>query len=167
MAYLVAHTSQCDRSACSTVCSEETLVGWDAAIGDVIFMKPDEILKRNDGALILREIKTTSNPGALDPTFAWDQFADVANWWAAALRGGLIQHFGAASAVLELEILTPDGVAVHRRWLADPGVDFQIEGWLLDAPTLWLADRAFPPCPGTQCAQCEVIRWCRDGQDFA
>ncbi len=163
--YLDAHAANCARSDLEVLSAEETLVGWDSAIGDVVYMKPDEVLRR-DGAVILREIKTTSNSAALDPAVAWDQYAQVLLWWASALRGGLLAHFGASRGTVELEVLTPDGGAVHSWEMADPEVGFQIDGWRLDSPALWLADRTFPANPGAQCAECDVLRWCREGQDF-
>lgn len=162
--YLEAHASVCDRAGLTGLASEQTLVGWDSQIRDVIFMKPDELLMRDDGTLVLREIKTTTNLAALDPDIAWQQFSDAVTWWIVVLRGGLVQHFGVARGQVELEVLTPGGAAVHVLSSDNPSVVFRVSGWSLGVPTMWLADREFQANPGVQCGQCEVIQWCTAGQ---
>lgn len=161
--YLAAHADQCDRSDSTSIALEQTLVGWDRGISDVVFMKPDELRWRGD-TLILREIKTTMSAAALDSSIAWEQHSDVAAWWLSALMGGLDTYFGGKSAELELEILTPEGGAIHRMALDDPEASFRVEGWRLDTPSLWLGDRDYHARPGALCEQCEVVRWCREGQ---
>lgn len=161
--YLDAHADLCDRTNSTTLSLEQTLVGWDAKLADVIFMKPDEVVLR-DGALVLREIKTSTNGAALDADIAWGQFEEIAAWWLAVLEGGLAAHFGASAAVLELEVLTPGGGAVHRLATDDEEARFRVGGWRLDTPALWLTDRAFLPSPGPHCARCEFLRWCQEGQ---
>ena len=162
--YLKAHASVCDRAGLTSLGSEQTLVGWDAQIGDVIFMKPDELWMLDNDMLVLREIKTTTNSAALDSDIAWQQFSDVVTWWLVVLRGGLVQHFGATRGQVELEVLTPEGAAVHILSLDDPNLDFRIAGWALGIPSMWLSDRDLHPNPGAHCEQCEVIKWCRAGQ---
>ncbi len=161
--YLDAHAANCDRGVSTTLSLEETLVGWDAHMADVIFMKPDEVLLR-DGVLVLREIKTSESAAALEADVAWAQFADVTAWWLSVLAGGLTAHFGATHAVLELEVLTPVGGAVHQLTTHQDEARFQVAGWRLDTPAHWLADRGFLPNPGPQCPRCEFLRWCKEGR---
>lgn len=163
--FLSAHASVCDRTGPKSLAIERTLVGWDATLGDVIFMKPDEIRLQDDGTLILRDIKTTDNPLVLEAEFAWEQYADATTWWIALLKGGLMRFFGATRAEIHLEVLTPLGGTVHRIDLDDPTTDFRLEGWKLDTISLWLSDRDHFPSPHVQkCSQCEFLRWCREGQ---
>lgn len=162
--YIEAHIDVCDRRGRTTVTLEQTLVGWDSKVGDVIYMKPDELQLRDDGVLVLREIKTTEKPVAMDPDLAWEQFADITTWWFAALRGGLLRHYDATNAEVELEVLTPHGGIIHSMGLDDPGVDLRIEGWLMEGPALWLGDDEHNANPGPQCEGCDVIRWCKEGK---
>lgn len=161
--YIAAHAAQCDRSNSRIITLEQTLVGWDARLADVVFMKPDEVLVRGE-SLVLREIKTATSSAALDPAIAWEQYSDVSNWWLAVLDGGLATHFGVTRAILELEVLTPEGGAVHQLSTDDEEAKFRVAGWRLDTPALWLGDRDFIAMPGPQCSTCEVVRWCREGQ---
>jgi hypothetical protein len=161
--YITAHAALCDRHDSQIISSEVTLVGWDAGLADVVFMKPDEILVRN-GSLFLREIKTTTNAGALDAAAAWQQYADVSTWWLTVLGGGLATYFGFERAVVELEVLTPAGGAIHQLSSDEEEAMFRVAGWRLDTPALWTSDRAFIATPGPQCSSCEVVRWCRVGQ---
>ena len=163
--YLAAHAALCDRAGSTTLSLEETLVGWDAKLADVIFMKPDEVVLR-DGVLVLREIKTLASAAVVEADNAWDQFSDVVAWWLNVLDSGLAAHFGAADALLELEVLTPAGGAVHQLATDQDEARFQVAGWRLDTPALWLTDRSFLPTPGPQCARCEFLRWCREGQEW-
>ena len=158
--YLEAHVSVCKRAGLRSLASEQTLVGWDAGIGDVIFMKPDEVLMREDDTLVLREIKTTTKESALDVNIAWQQFSNTVTWWLAVLKGGLLQHFGAARGQVELEVLTPAGGAVHTISTESRDAGLKIAGWALDVPIMWLTDNVFCPNPGPHCSQCDVIRWC-------
>lgn len=162
-AYLEAHAAVCDRGGAQSLTREETLVGWDSGLTDVVFMKPDELLLR-DGVLILREVKTTESVAALDAAAAWAQYGDVCNWWLAILDGGLAAHYGATQAVLELEVLTPQGGAIHRVATDEEDARFRVEGWRLDTPALWLSDRDFIASTGPQCGWCEFVRWCKEGQ---
>lgn len=161
--YLRAHVEQCDRSGRATLAVERAIVGWDAGTGNVIDMRPDEVCRLDDGTLVLRELKTTENAALLDRDAAFDHYASFAQWWLAVLSGGLVGHFGATGGVLELEVLTPDGGAVHRFNLADSTTQFWMEGWAVDTPALWLGDRAFEPLPGPQCEFCDMGRWCPEG----
>lgn len=161
--YLDAHAALCDRTDSATLSLEQTLVGWDAKLVDVIFMKPDEVVLRN-GVLVLREIKTSTNQSVLSADLAWERYANVAAWWLTVLDGGLAAHFGAKTAVLELEVLTPAGGAVHHLATDEDGARFRVSGWRLDTPALWLADRDCLPSPGPSCARCEFIRWCKEGK---
>ena len=140
-------------------------MGWDAKLADVIFMKPDEVVLR-DGVLVLREIKTLASAAVVEADNAWDQFSDVVAWWLNVLDSGLAAHFGAADALLELEVLTPAGGAVYQLATDQDEARFQVAGWRLDTPALWLIDRSFLPTPGPQCARCEFLRWCREGQEW-
>lgn len=164
--YIAAHAALCDRSNSRTVTLEQTLVGWDARLSDVVFMKPDEVLVRGE-VFVLREIKTTTNSALLDPAVAWEQYSDVASWWLAVLEGGLATYFGFTRAVLELEVLTPDGGAIHELYTDGKEAQFRVAGWRLDTPALWLGDRDFIATPGPQCSQCEVVRWCKEGQSYS
>lgn len=163
--YLSAHVDLCDRTGSATLSLEQTLVGWDAGLNDVILMKPDEVVLR-DGVLVLREIKTSTSEAALDGTVAWEQFADVGAWWLTVLDGGLAERFGATTAVVELEVLTPNGGAVHHLSTDEDEARFRMAGWCLDTPALWLTDRDFLPRPGPNCTRCEFLRWCMEGQAY-
>lgn len=163
---LAAHAEQCDRGGRETLHREETLVGRDGATGTVIFMKPDEVARRGD-TLVLREIKTTSSEAVLDRDAALQRYGDAVAWWLACLRGGLREHFGAARAQVELEVLTARGGAIHIVPADGPEAEFIVQGWLLDTPTLWLSDNEHLPNPGAYCGQCEYLRWCKAGRDEA
>lgn len=162
---LNAHATLCDRTDRLTVALEQTLVMWDTGAQVVLYMKPDEVC-RQGSTLVVREVKTTGKPQLVsDRTAARDEYHDVLGWALAAMRGGLLDHYGAERGTIELEVLTATAGAIHVFDTDSVEADLLVGAWIDGSPAQWLMDTSWPTRPGPACATCAYRAWCPDGRE--
>lgn len=165
-AMLAGHVSTCSTDR-DVVTIEETLTLWDSSANLVMYMKPDELLRERN-SLVVRERKTTAKTHLVhDRAAARDEFHDVIAWSLAALDGGLAGHFGAGRGVVELEVLTAEGSAVHEFEVGTEESDALVAAWIDGPLAQWLLDTEWPTKASPSCATCELRRWCPEGIKFS
>jgi len=163
---LAGHVSTCSTDR-DVVTIEETLTLWDSSANLVMYMKPDELLRERN-SLVVRERKTTAKTHLVhDRAAARDEFHDVIAWSLAALDGGLAGHFGAGRGVVELEVLTAEGSAVHEFEVGTEESDALVAAWIDGPLAQWLLDTEWPTKASPSCATCEFRRWCPEGIKFS
>lgn len=165
-AMLAGHVTTCTTDL-DPVTIEQTLTLWDSNANLVMYMKPDEVL-RDGEALVIRERKTTTKGHLVnDRTAARDEFHTVIAWSLAALGGGLASHFGATRSRVELEVLTPEGSAVHQFEVGSAESNAQVAAWIDGDVAPWLLDTDWPTKASPACESCDFRRWCPEGSTFS
>lgn len=159
--YLRAHLPHCPLGPSVRVVQlDSPLYGYDRPADVVIAAKPDAILLEED-VLLVRETKTTGSTLPVDATEAYDRWP-VVSWLISLLASGYIDKLNANKAVVELEVLTPEGGSTYG-WdldesaivrMAQSDVSVRAEGWHNDSQ--WTTT------PGPHCEYCPVRRWCPD-----
>ncbi|MFI6078884.1 PD-(D/E)XK nuclease family protein [Actinoplanes sp. NPDC051343] len=165
--FLLTHLEQCPLAGGGEVLvADETLYGWDATADTVIAGRPD-LLYRRDGILVLRETKSTEGPVAKDPDDARDGFDGIVYWWLRMMQAGYLQHFGATSGRVELEILGPDESICHSYPTDDEDLEIIAETRVRHLVADWHADTTWASRSNPLCTRCPVAVWCPDRDQYA
>jgi CRISPR/Cas system-associated exonuclease Cas4 (RecB family) len=134
---------------------EPTLAVHDTAAQALIIAKPD-LLYREGGSWIWREIKTTRQQAAVrDPLDAYPQLALATIMLAEGVLGGDLD-----GSRVELEILRPSGADLAIIDPCDPSRVAKARQVMRDLAQPWREDEGFAPAPGKNCRTCPVSRWC-------
>ena len=148
------HAEVCPLRHASEVQIEPDLVFDDTAADVVVLVKPD-LLYRERGAWVWREVKTSASDRCW-PIDVLTGYPQLALGVVLIARGAL----GPGRGRVELEVLRPGGVDLT---ILDPFTDSireRAERALLDHVRAWHADDRFTAVPGEECRRCEVSRWC-------
>lgn len=166
--FLLRHLPACPLAGPSTfteVAAEQSAVAYDTEADVLVIAKPD-LLRRVDGLLVYRELKTsatlwditTSNALSLVP-----QLALAVCMIAEGVFGdGPKTPAGHVAGRVELELLTPYDAKVITFETAGAGVVTTARQVLARLTAEWHRDTKFQAVPGSWCAACPVARWCPD-----
>ncbi|GLZ14504.1 hypothetical protein Acsp04_47390 [Actinomadura sp. NBRC 104425] len=165
--YLLAHLAVCPLAGPGRVTDlmvEPSVAAYDP-VADVVVIADPDLVRRVDGRVVYREQKTTA--GAVPAGGPREVFSRVPQLALAVLliRQGVFGRDG--DGVVELEVMTPAGAAVHAFGVADPAVVGAAREEVARMVTGWHRDVAFRARPGHWCARCPVARWCPDRSEGA
>jgi hypothetical protein len=166
--YLLQHLAVCplrEPGVTTDVAAEHLATAFDTAADVTVIAKPD-LIRRLDGQLVYRELKTsaampemtTSNALSLVPQLAL-AVCLIAD---GALGGGCKTADGHISGRIELEILSPSSAKLISFETAGAGVVTTARQVVARLASAWHRDTQFPAAPGPWCAGCPVARWCPD-----
>lgn len=148
------HAEVCPLRHATEVVIEPDHVFDDGDADVAVLAKPD-LLYREQGAWVWREVKTSAS----DRRWFTDVLAEypqLALGVVLLARGAL----GPGRGRVELEVLRPGGVDLT---MLDPftvSVRKRAERVVLEHAQKWHADDHFKAEPGDECRRCEVSRWC-------
>jgi hypothetical protein len=157
--YLLSHIEMCPLSGGEEITDiriEPTMAVHDP-LADVVVLAEPDLLRRANGRLIYREVKTSALPGTLTPENALAAAPQL------ALAVSLIAAgtFGEPVGVVELEQLGPETAAPVLTFdVSDPGVVAAARAIVHSRARKWHRDVEFRAKPGPWCRYCPVSRWC-------
>ncbi|NUT53598.1 MAG: PD-(D/E)XK nuclease family protein [Saccharothrix sp.] len=160
-AMLRQHAELCPLSLAPTELRiEHSLVFDDTAADVVVIAKPD-LLYRDGGSLVWRELKTTRT----DPDRVYRTLSAIPQLALAIvlLNTGAIRDAGPNPRV-ELELLHPDGNDLRIYDVRDAATLDEAESVVTSLAAPWHGDDEFPARPSRDCHTCEVVRWCPSGK---
>ncbi|MEO6605191.1 MAG: PD-(D/E)XK nuclease family protein, partial [Aeromicrobium sp.] len=164
--FLRHHVSTCPLAADSVKVLEveQSSFGFDADADVVAVTKPDLIYRIGD-RLVVREFKTSSSLPKGGAEQLYSQTTQVA-FLLSMLSSGLKDAYGASTATLEVEVLTPDGSEMYAWDLEDDDVLAHARDDLAAAANRWHLDSTWETNPGDHCLWCPVRQWCPDSDAF-
>ncbi|MBW4720342.1 PD-(D/E)XK nuclease family protein [Saccharothrix obliqua] len=133
----------------------------DDTTADVVVLVTPDLLYRDGGSLVWRELKTTT----ADPATRFRTLAGIPQLALAIvlLGRGALGDTGPHPRA-ELEILHPDGNDLRFYDVSDPAVRAEAAEVVSALATPWHRDVTFTASPGSACRTCEVRRWCAPGR---
>jgi len=160
--FLRHHVEACPFRAgpLDVVLAERSVHARDDAADVVVVAKPDMLFRR-DGALVVREVKTTGGHLPADPGAALDRHLAVA-FDLVLLANGLADRYDCARGEVQLEVLTPEGGALFTYATEDPVALDTATARLRGHAGEWAHDTTWATRPGSHCVSCPVRRWCPD-----
>lgn len=164
--FLRHHVSTCPLAAdgVEVLEVEESSFGFDPDADVVTVTKPDIIYRIGD-RLVVREFKTSSSLPKGGAEQLYSQTTQVA-FLLSMLSSGLKDAYGASTATLEVEVLTPDGSEMYAWDLEDDDVLTHAREDLATAANKWHLDSTWETNPGDHCLWCPVRQWCPDSEAF-
>jgi hypothetical protein len=159
--FLRSHVNNCPLQEGSQVISIESPVyGYDATADVVVASKPDMIFVAPDGALVIRELKTTQKLPA-NSAEAFDRFFATA-WLLNLVGSGYRGPYEGESIRFELEVLTPEESAVFE-WNASDRASLRMaRSEVRRRSKEWHRDATWASNPGVHCNWCPMRKWCPD-----
>jgi hypothetical protein len=148
------HAEVCPLRHATEVQIEPDLVFDDTDADVVVLAKPD-LLYRERGAWVWREVKTSAS-NRRRSTDVLTEYPQLALGVLLIARGAL----GPGRGRVELEVLRPGGVDLTMLDPFTDGVRERAGRVLLEHVRAWHADDRFTAVPGEECRRCEVSRWC-------
>jgi PD-(D/E)XK nuclease superfamily len=171
--YLLQHLAVCPLAgpgAVTDVAAERLVTAFDTTADVMVIARPD-LLRRVDGRLVYRELKTAAAPRGITTSNALSlvpQLALAVCMIADGVFGdGPRTAGGHVAARVELEVLTPGSAEVISFDTAGAGVVTTARQVLTQLTSAWHGDTRFRATPGAWCAGCPVARWCPDATDPA
>ncbi|WP_094865840.1 PD-(D/E)XK nuclease family protein [Amycolatopsis antarctica] len=160
--FLLRHVDVCPfrEGPVDVVLAERSVHARDPEADVVVVAKPDLLIRR-DGALVVRELKTSGGHLPADEREARDRYLAVV-FDLALLAYGLAERYDCAEGKVELEILTPNEAAVFTYSTEDPLMAKVSREQLKAHAEEWAHDTTWDTRPGPQCAWCPVREWCPD-----
>jgi hypothetical protein len=161
--FLVQHAGQCPLGDDAVpVVADENVYGYDHQAEVVPALRPD-LMYRTGSRLAIREIKTSEKPYTGGRAEAYDRFLQIP-FSIAMLNAGLLRHYGAATGVVELELITKSESLVWRWDASSPVIARVAAGDVARAAADWHQDHTWQTQPGPYCDWCPVHRWCPDSE---
>ncbi|WP_433610691.1 PD-(D/E)XK nuclease family protein [Dactylosporangium sp. CA-139114] len=148
------HMEVCPLRHATDVQTEPDLVYDDTDADVVVLAKPD-LLYKEHGAWVWREVKTSANSRFWSNDVLMD-YPQLALGIVLVARGAL----GPGRGRVELEVLRPDGADLRMFDPFTAGIRERAERVLLQHAQAWHDDDRFLAMPGRECHRCEVSRWC-------
>jgi hypothetical protein len=163
--FLARHAARCPLAGDSTlVVADDNVYGYDHDAEVVPVIRPDLMYACGD-RLVVREFKTAERPYEAGRAEAYEKHSQIA-FTIAMLNAGLAASHGAASAIVELELLTPEGQFLWSWDASDPVVASVAAGDVRRAVENWHQDSMWDTRPGPYCDWCPVRRWCPDADTW-
>ena len=169
--YLVQHLAICPLAgpgAITDVVAEQTVTAFDTAADVLVIAKPDLVL-RDDGQMVYRELKTSGTPREITTSNGLWQVPQLALAVCMIADGvfgdGPRTAEGHAAGRVELESLTPGTAEVITFETTGAAVVTTARHVLTQLASAWHRDTRFQAVPGAWCAGCPVARWCPDAAD--
>ncbi|GIH68122.1 PD-(D/E)XK nuclease family protein [Sphaerimonospora thailandensis] len=157
--YLLQHVDICPLRGPGVITEirpEPKVAAYDP-LADVVVLTSPDLLRRVDGRLVYRELKTSAVPRGITAENALTMVPQL------ALAVCLIATgvFGDTSGLVELEQLHVDSAEPVLTFdAADPEVVATARAVIHERVRPWHGDVAFHANPGWWCRSCPVARWC-------
>lgn len=134
----------------------EPRLAFDDTAADLLVLADPDLLYRSEGSWVWRETKTSaSDRPRRDLMAAYPQLALAVK----IIGTGALPGTQARGRV-ELELLRPAGADLRIIDPFAPATLAAAEAVLGEQVRGWHAETLFEAVPGTECAQCEVAKWC-------
>ncbi|MCX5013515.1 PD-(D/E)XK nuclease family protein [Streptomyces sp. NBC_00555] len=160
--YLSRHVDTCPLGeGIQLISTEAPLYGYDKTADVVIASEPDAVYVDTNGALVIRETKTTTRELPKDNREAFDRFFAVP-WLLNLFGSGYRGPYHADSGRLELEVISKDESRLYSWDLHDSGVLRMARAEVRLRAKSWHRDTTWAASPGNHCGWCPVRRWCPD-----
>lgn len=160
--YLIQHLASCplDQPDVTDVAVEVAIRGFDGIAQAIPTLRPD-LRYKHGRTIVIREVKTSQFDIMNTREDAFARYLQIP-FAIQMLNCGLRAEFGAETAVVELEMLTPNASQVWTWDAADPVVATAAAQAVADAAVHWHTDTSWLTSPGDHCRWCPVRRWCPD-----
>lgn len=160
--YLRQHLHHCPiPRATAPAWPERNVVIRDPDADVTISTRPDLLLTTAEGP-VWRETKTLAQLSTASNQQLLRIYPQAALAVCALADDAVGEPFvrGTGVALVELELLTPEGAYVATYDCSDEQVELTARRAIAEAANDWHGDDTFTATPGEHCARCEVARWC-------